>query len=275
MPQCEFDTPLGKQADYSLDYDPSLLCPIPRQIQRNEIGVQSPLPFFGVDLWNSYELSWLDRRGKPMVAIATWWLSCDSPFLVESKSIKLYLNSLNRRRFGNVAEVSQVISADLSAKAGSLVTVSVQPLPHTAPADVREFTGQCLDILEVSCDCYHVQPALLQCQDGQRQSETVYSNLLRSNCLVTNQPDWGSVQISYTGNPISHASLLQYIVSYREHNEFHEQCVERIFMDILRQCQPEKLTVYARYTRRGGIDINPIRATEEIALPSNLRCPRQ
>lgn len=266
--------PLGKVSTYISEYQPSLLFPITRQLKRDEIGIHGALPFKGVDIWNGFELSWLNQKGKPVVAIAEFHIPCESPNLIESKSFKLYLNSFNNTKFESFDSVTNTLTQDLSKAAGAPVTVKLFPL-HSAHINLtRQFDGICLDELDITCDTYTTEPAFLTTTD-QEVSETVFSDLLKSNCLVTGQPDWGSVQISYTGRQIDHAGLLKYIVSFRNHNEFHEQCVERIYMDLMQRCAPKKLTVYARYTRRGGLDINPWRGSEMTESPKNLRTCRQ
>lgn len=273
---------LGKTSAYTDQYDPSLLFPLPRATKRAELGITDAPPFFGADLWTAYELSWLNLRGKPQVALAHVTIACETPQIIESKSFKLYLNSFNNARFADAGEVQARLRADLSEAVwrGSdrSGTVGVQlVLPELfGRQTVQELEGRSLDRLDVECRHYQPEPGLLRADDSQPAvTETLTSNLLKSNCLVTGQPDWGSVQIRYTGAKIDEEGLLQYIVSFRNHNEFHEQCVERIFMDIWRRCQPLKLSVYARYTRRGGLDINPLRTSHPQALPGNTRTARQ
>jgi len=269
-------SPLGKPTEYRTDYAPELLYPIPRQLKRDELGLAGgALPFVGEDLWNAYELSWLNPKGKPQVAVAAFRVPADSPSLVESKSLKLYLNSFNQTVFTDADAVSAVIAADLSAAAGAAVSVRVETLDHRPPASIGYPDGVLLDELDIACDTYQPAPELLAITPGEEVEETLYSHLLKSNCLVTGQPDWAMVVIRYRGRPIDRAGLLRYIVSFREHNEFHEQCVERIFCDIRRQCAPAALAVHARYTRRGGLDINPFRSTGEFPAPDNTRELRQ
>ncbi|MDD2609214.1 MAG: NADPH-dependent 7-cyano-7-deazaguanine reductase QueF [Giesbergeria sp.] len=273
---------LGKATAYADQYDPSLLFPIARRDKRNELGISAEPPFFGADLWTAFELSWLNLRGKPQVALAHITVPCETPNLVESKSFKLYLNSFNNTRFADASEVQARIRADISDAVwrGSerAATVGVKLLlPELFDREpVHELDGLLLDRLDIECTRYQPAPDLLRAQLNEPPvSEVLVSHLLKSNCLVTGQPDWGSVQIAYSGPQIDQESLLQYIVSFRNHNEFHEQCVERIFMDIRQQCKPIKLTVYARYTRRGGLDINPFRTSHPQALPRNIRTARQ
>ncbi|MHB1331406.1 MAG: NADPH-dependent 7-cyano-7-deazaguanine reductase QueF [Sulfuriferula sp.] len=268
---------LGKPACYQTEYDASLLFPIPRQDKRNEIGIQATPPFFGADIWNAYEVSWLNSRGKPQVAIATFIIPAESPNIIESKSFKLYLNSYNQTRLAEIDSLLARLKVDVSDAVGAPVQVRLTLPDAFGKAAFAELEGLSLDRLDIEVDSYAPDPALLHAgQGGAVIEETLVSDLLKSNCLVTGQPDWGSVQIHYVGAPIEQAGLLRYLIGFRTHNEFHEQCVERIFMDILRQCKPLKLAVYARYTRRGGLDINPWRSNiSGSQLPSNLRCARQ
>ena len=267
------EAPLGKKSHYTGQYDPGLLFPITRQRKRDEIGVPGIMPFTGADIWNLYELSWLNAKGKPEVCLAEFTLPAESPNLIESKSLKLYFVSFNQTKFNDHDDVIAAMAKDLSAAAGLPVAVRLILSHEFAEELITEFNGLCLDQLDVSTDIYQLTPEILMTED-QNVDETVYSNLLKSNCPITNQPDWASVLIRYQGKKINHENLLKYIISFRQHNEFHEQCVERIFMDIWRQCQPEKLTVYARYTRRGGLDINPFRSNFEKPY-KNIRLARQ
>ncbi len=277
------NSPLGKASAYIDQYDASLLFPIARAPKRSEIGIVGALPFLGADMWSAYELSWLNLRGKPQVALAHFTLPCETPNIIESKSFKLYLNSFNGSRFADVDAVKARLQTDLSQVAwrgamavpGSIgVTILLPELFDRQP--IEELDGLSLDRLDVECTHYTPKSDLLKVlPDEAPVSEVLVSNLLKSNCPVTGQPDWGAVQISYSGMPINQESLLRYLVSYRNHNEFHEQCVERIFMDIWTCCKPFKLSVYARYTRRGGLDINPFRTSYAQALPQNNRTARQ
>jgi 7-cyano-7-deazaguanine reductase len=269
-------SPLGKPTEYRSSYAPELLYPIPRQLKRDELGIDgTTLPFVGEDLWNAYELSWLNPKGKPQVAVASFRVPADSPNLVESKSLKLYLNSFNQTVFTDGAAVTAAIAGDLSAAAGAAVSVRVEMLDRRPAAGIGYPDGVLLDALDIACDTYQPAPELLAVTPGEEVEEILYSHLLKSNCLVTGQPDWAMVVIRYRGRPIERAGLLRYIVSFREHNEFHEQCVERIFCDIRRQCAPAALAVHARYTRRGGLDINPFRSSGEFPPPDNTREIRQ
>lgn len=264
--------PLGRNVDYPRAYDASLLFPIPRAQGRAALGLGEALPFIGHDRWNAYELSWLDRRGKPHVATATLCVPADSPNLVESKSLKLYLNSFNATVFDGYEQVRARIAADLSAVAGAEVTATfgLPPIDRRVPAVL-------LDSLETQITCYGPPDAgLLALRDERRQvEETLTSQLLKSNCPVTGQPDWARVTIAYRGAALDHASVLRYLVSFRDHCEFHEQCVERIFVDLHALVQPVMLSVEARYTRRGGLDINPWRATPGTPAPFAGRDERQ
>ncbi|MDO4592004.1 MAG: NADPH-dependent 7-cyano-7-deazaguanine reductase QueF [Comamonadaceae bacterium] len=274
---------LGKTSAYADQYDAGLLFPIPRTIKREEIGITDALPFFGADLWTAFELSWLNQRGKPQVALAHFTIPCETPNIIESKSFKLYLNSFNNSRFDSLEAVQARLREDINealwrgaAARLSSASVRVMAADHFEFQQVQELEGLSLDRLDIECSDYTPRPDLLKADhENPPVSETLVSHLLKSNCLVTDQPDWGSVQISYTGAAIDQEGLLRYIVSFRNHNEFHEQCVERIFMDIMRQCQPLKLSVYARYTRRGGLDINPLRTSHPMAIPHNVRTARQ
>jgi 7-cyano-7-deazaguanine reductase len=270
-------SPLGKNSAYRTDYAPELLFPIPRQGKRDELGLKGTLPFFGVDIWNAYELSWLNMRGKPQVAVAKITFPADSPNIIESKSFKLYLNSFNQTRLANEEALRSLMVQDLSAAAGASVHVVITLQEDFTKLEMGELQGLLLDRLDIDVDNYAPQPEVLKANFDDLPVEEVFiSHLLKSNCLVTGQPDWGSVQISYAGPQIDQESLLRYLIGFREHNEFHEQCVERIFTDILRHCKPTQLAVYARYTRRGGLDINPWRANYSTGLkPSNLRNARQ
>ncbi len=273
---------LGRPSAYIDQYDASLLFPIPRAVKRAELGIADKPPFLGADLWTAYELSWLNPRGKPQVALAHFTVPCETPHIVESKSFKLYLYSLSNTRFADAAAVQARLRADLSEAAwrgaprASTVGVKLLLPELFDREEVAEFDGLSLDRLDVECTRYQPAPELLSAAQGEPPvSEVLTSNLLKSNCLVTGQPDWGSVKISYSGPQIDQEGLLLYLVSFRNHNEFHEQCVERIFMDIWTRCKPVKLTVYARYTRRGGIDINPFRSSHPQALPTAVRTARQ
>jgi len=264
------DTSLGRLVEYPRHYEPGLLFPIARSLGRGALRIDGALPFIGHDRWHAYELSWLDRRGKPVVETATFTVPAESPNLVESKSLKLYLNSLNGSRFDDAQSVRACIAADLSRVAGADVAVA-----FGLPAIDADDEAQSIDALDIDIDRYGPPDAgLLQAGDD-IVSETLHSRLLKSNCPVTAQPDWAQLRIAYRGPRIDRAGLLRYVVSFRDHADFHEQCVERIFVDLAARCRPTSLSVQARYTRRGGLDINPWRATAECAPPSPGREPRQ
>lgn len=270
------DSPLGKQSPYIATYTPELLFPILRQRKREEIGVPHALPFRGVDIWNAYELSWLNLKGKPQIALAEFDIPCTSPYLIESKSLKLYFNSLNQSKFASADSLKVTLEQDLSRAADAPIQVKLILPQQFARLQMAEPSGTCLDDLDIATDTYETNPNFLK-SDSKVVEERLFSNLLKSNCLVTGQPDWGTVWIHYAGPKIDHAGLLKYLISFRNHIEFHEQCVERIFMDITRHCQPKYLAVYARYTRRGGLDINPFRTNwpDDLVPPSNMRHCRQ
>jgi 7-cyano-7-deazaguanine reductase len=276
------ESQLGKPAAYLDRYDASLLFPLSRLPNRTDLGLHGVPPFFGADIWTAFELSWLTPRGKPQVAIAHVTVPSETANIVESKSFKLYLNSFSNTAFGDVDEVRDRIRADVSeavwrgAPRQSSVGVRIL-LPYEFDREpVQELDGLSLDRLDIECTDYTPAPELLGAAFDQKPVEEVLTtNLLKSNCPVTGQPDWGSVQIRYSGPQIDQGGLLRYLVSYRNHPGFHEHCVERIFMDILRRCKPVKLAVYARYTRRGGLDINPFRCSHPMPIPANIRTARQ
>lgn len=277
LPNTPSDSPLGKSTAYQASYDPTLLFPMPRADKRAELGLTGTLPFFGMDIWNAYEVSWLNMRGKPQVAIATLQVPADTPNIVESKSMKLYFNSLNQSKIAGPDALLELLRADLSGAFGAQVQVQLTLAEHFGQLRMGELDGLLLDRLDIEVDRYEPLPALLKVNAEEAPvEETLVSHLLKSNCLVTNQPDWASVQIRYVGQPIDQEGLLKYLIGFRAHQEFHEQCVERIFMDILRECAPTRLLVMARYTRRGGIDINPWRSNFSLSTkPSNERNARQ
>lgn len=265
-------TPLGKPTEYKSQYDSSLLAPIPRSLGRDEIKLPKEIPFNGVDFWNCYEVSWLDSKGKPYVRILEFEVPATSEFIIESKSLKLYLNSFNGTKFKNEEDVKDLIEKDLSTTAQDNVKVKLATLSEYNQREISQFTGKSIDNLDVEISDYLVNPNLLKLSDDNEYvEEKIFSDLLKSNCLITNQPDWASVQIKYKGKKIDHKSLLKYIVSFRNHNEFHEQCVEHMFNDIMNICKPDSLTIFAKYTRRGGVDINPLRTTENIAHSENYK----
>jgi 7-cyano-7-deazaguanine reductase len=269
-------SPLGKPSAYAGQYNPTLLFPIARSLARESIGIGVQLPFFGTDIWNAYELSWLNGRGKPQIAIATFYVPAESPNIVESKSFKLYLGSFAQTRVESVDALRDMLKRDVSAACGGSVSVRLATPAEFRALEFDELDGLSLDRLDLEADVYQPDASLLtSAQDEAPVEETLVSNLLKSNCPVTGQPDWGSVQIRYVGPQIDHAGLLRYIISYRNHSGFHEQCVERMFVDIERECRPVKLAIYARYTRRGGLDINPFRTNFNLPMPDNARTARQ
>ncbi|HET6628228.1 MAG TPA: NADPH-dependent 7-cyano-7-deazaguanine reductase QueF [Woeseiaceae bacterium] len=268
------DTPLGRNTPFPDRYAPEVLCALPRRESCEALGVREPLPFRGEDVWNAWELTWLDPRGKPVAATAVFRVPADSPNLVESKSLKLYLNSLAMSRFGSAGEVASIIAGDLSRTAASTVGVDLRVGGGAPAGPFDDLPGDCIDGLEVECDAGDVDASLLACAGGDEVGEELHSHLLRSNCPVTGQPDMGSVLVRYRGTAIDRRGLLRYLVSYRRHCAFHESCVERIFIDLKARCAPEQLTVYARYHRRGGLDINPFRSDFEDRA-ENVRLWRQ
>lgn len=279
----ENNNPLGQKVNYADSYDSSLLFPIARNIGRSKIFStedikENNLSFKdGYDIWNCYEVSWLASSGKPEVRIVAFAVPFSSPCLVESKSLKLYLNSFNNTQFNDEQQVITTIAKDLSEAVGARVNISMYKL-NDAHHHLIQPKGVSLDKLDITMNNYEIGPEFLSLDSsGKYVAEELYSDLLRSNCLVTGQPDWGTVLISYEGKKIDHEALLKYIISFRNHIEFHEQCVERIFNDITTQCSPDSLTVYARYTRRGGIDINPIRSRNpiDISIMNDYRFIRQ
>ncbi|WP_299976092.1 NADPH-dependent 7-cyano-7-deazaguanine reductase QueF [uncultured Pseudoteredinibacter sp.] len=250
---------LGKHTEYISVYTPSLLDPIPRSLARESLAIdQQQLPFAGVDIWTAYEVSWLNHNGLPQQAIAVFAIPADSPNIIESKSFKLYLNSFNQTRFNNRSEVLATLESDLKVAAGVPVLVDLEGLDQFAATGVQRPRGSCIDQQEVKITDYQPNANLLNTLEEER-SETLYSDLLKSNCPVTAQPDWATLIVSYSGKQICAEGLLRYVVSFRDHQDFHENCVERIYCDIMERCQPSSLMVYARYTRRGGLDINPLR----------------
>ena len=267
---------LGKTTAYRDIYDASLLQGVPRSLNRDPLGLKADnLPFHGGDIWTLYELSWLNARGLPQVAVGHVELDYTSVNLVESKSFKLYLNSFNQTRFDSWEAVQRTLERDLSACAQGKVTVALYRIDELEGQPIAHFHGTCIDEQDIEIDTYQFDTAWLEnSASGNVVKETLVSHLLKSNCLITHQPDWGSVQIQYRGAKIDREKLLRYLVSFRNHNEFHEQCVERIFNDILHFCQPEALSVYARYTRRGGLDINPWRSNTDF-VPAIGRLVRQ
>jgi len=265
---------LGKSTQYCSEYTADLLQGVPRSLNRDDLALnQSNLPFVGEDVWYGYELSWLNEKGKPVVAVAEFRFACTSANIVESKSFKLYLNSFNQTRFASVKDVEQVLTEDLSKIAGSEANVNLFGVDHCPALDIAKKADKCIciDGEDISIDNYQYDAQLLAtAQDettGTQIEEHLVSHLLKSNCLITNQPDWASIYIHYRGKAIDHSALLKYLISFRQHNEFHEQCVERIYCDLQKFCQLDELTIFARYTRRGGLDINPFRSSHTDQAP--------
>lgn len=269
------DSPLGQQTVYASYYDASLLFPIPRSESRNLLNVEGQVPFYGYDVWTGYELSWLNLKGKPEVAVAEFLIPANSANIIESKSFKLYLNSINQTKFSSFEEVKNVLAEDLSEAAKADVTINMHNLRESSLLVDCTYSSICIDDLDIEVDAYHPNAEYLIADDAIVVNENLCSHLLKSNCPVTGQPDWASVFIGYSGAKINRENLLRYVISFREHQDFHEHCVERIYSDILRQCKPHSLSVYARYTRRGGLDINPFRSTEKNAVPLVGRLLRQ
>ncbi|WP_440053651.1 NADPH-dependent 7-cyano-7-deazaguanine reductase QueF [Pseudoalteromonas sp. T1lg65] len=267
---------LGKSTEYASDYTPSLLHPIARKLNRDQIAVdEQNLPFKGEDTWTGYELSWLNNKGKPQVAVATFVFPCQSSHIIESKSFKLYLNSFNQTRFDSSEQVQQILCRDLSHAANTEVMVTLYGPDDFACIPFSAMPGECIDDLDIEIDSYTPDSSLLTTQSDELVEETLHSHLLKSNCLITSQPDWASIIIRYKGKKIDRASLLKYLISFRDHNEFHEQCVERIYCELWRKLAPIELEVYARYTRRGGLDINPFRSSVQNKTTFTVRTNRQ
>ena len=267
---------LGQKTEYASQYDRTLLQPVPRALNRDGLGITQNQPFtIGADIWTAYEISWLNEKGLPQVAIADIYLDYQSQNLIESKSFKLYLNSFNQSKFADFNAVQQTMQRDLSECAQGDVKVRLNPVAVYDSQIIDHLQGDCIDEQDIEITSYEFNANWLKdCVSDEIVEEKLVSHLLKSNCLITNQPDWGTLHIHYVGKKIDHEKLLRYVVSFRQHNEFHEQCVERIFCDLMYYAKPEKLTVYARYTRRGGLDINPFRSNFEN-LPKNLRLARQ
>ena len=267
---------LGQKTEYASEYDRTLLQPVPRALNRDGLGITQNQPFtIGADIWTAYEISWLNEKGLPQVAIADIYLDYQSQNLIESKSFKLYLNSFNQSKFADFNAVQQTMQHDLSECAQGDVTVRLNPVAVYDSQKIDHLQGDYIDEQDIEITSYEFNADWLKdCVSDEIIEEKLVSHLLKSNCLITNQPDWGTLHIHYVGKKIDHEKLLRYVVSFRQHNEFHEQCVERIFCDLMHYAKPEKLTVYARYTRRGGLDINPFRSNFEN-LPENLRLARQ
>ncbi len=269
------DSQLGRQTEYPDSYNPDLLFSLPRSRGREELGIAPDnLPFAGHDVWTAYELSWLDTKGKPLARIAEFSIPCNSDNIIESKSLKLYLNSLNQEQFVSPAKLHEILERDLSMAAGGPVLVDLYTIDDYSLRGLKPMPGDCLDDMSLKVEQYLPDASLLELDDGPIVTETLHSHLLKTNCPVTGQPDWASVLVRYRGSPINRRSLLRYLISYRDHQDFHEQCIERIFVELLEMCQPDELEICGRYTRRGGLDINPYRSTGRKE-PERLRTARQ
>ena len=266
--------PLGHATDYPDTYDAALLFAVPRALQREEIGIGDELPFAGADVWNAYELTWLDPRGKPQVAIASFVVPASSPAIVESKSVKLYLGSFAQSRYADAGAVADAIGRDIGGAVDAPVRVQLIAPADFARQSLAPLAGTSIDAADTDCATWEVDPRLLAA-GGEAVAETLTSDLFRSVCPVTGQPDYASVAVAYRGPRIDRAALLRYLVSYRQHAGFHEHCVERIFVDVKSVCRCDALTVHARFTRRGGVDINPYRTDADARVPANVRMPRQ
>jgi len=267
-------SPLGHATGYPDAYDPAQLFTVPRAPQRAALGLTGALPFSGSDVWTAYELTWLDSRGKPAIAIATIEVPAESPSIVESKSMKLYLGSFAQSSYALPENVATMIARDLAAAVGARVRISLRDPTDFGAERFAELEGESLDGLALDCSAYEVDPTSLVV-GNKRAGEALTTNLFRSVCPITGQPDIASVRIAYRGPRIERAGLLRYLVSYRRHTGFHEHCIERMFVDIAARCRTERLTVHARFTRRGGIDINPFRTDAASPPPQNVRTARQ
>ncbi len=268
------DSPLGHATTYGDAYDARLLFPVERKPLRDELGLGDPLPFRGIDRWNAYELSWLDAAGKPQIAIASFEVPADSPCIVESKSVKLYLTAFNLTRFADRDAVVTTIARDIGVATGASVDATLVPPERFGALSIGEPRGECLDALPVAFDAFAPEPDALTSAGGAEEG-ALYTRLFRSVCPVTGQPDYATVEIAYRGPRIDRTGLLRYLVSFRRHPGFHEHCAERIFVDVWRRCAPQQLTVHARFTRRGGVDINPYRTSGGEPAPREIRHARQ
>lgn len=267
---------LGQSTEYVDTYTPSLLFPIARKLNRDDLNIdEGSLPFKGQDIWTGYELSWLNQKGKPVVAVASFVFPCQSSHIIESKSFKLYLNSFNQTRFESIEQVKTALITDLSSAVASPVNVTLYSGDDYNCLPCTPLPGECIDELDIEIDNYHIDATILSNSTDEVVTETLHSHLLKSNCLITSQPDWASIIIRYTGEQVCRKSLLKYLISFRTHNEFHEQCVERIYCDLKAALNISELEVYARYTRRGGLDINPYRSTQFDDVPFNVKINRQ
>ena len=256
-------------------YTPSLLESIPRQKQRQTLGIaEGTLPFKGQDIWNAYEFTWLNQTGKPEVAVLQLRVPSESSHLIESKSLKLYLGSFSNTAFADRAEVLRALESDLTLATQAPVGVVLCAPDQVQQQGIGQLIGTNLDLQDIEINEYLWNPALLVLESAVARRESVYTHLFKSLCPMTGQPDFASILVQYNGNSISHEGLLRYLVSFREHAEFAEQVTERIFVDIMNRCAPERLAVSARYTRRGGIDINAYRSLDGEP-PAEVRLWRQ
>jgi len=263
------DLLLGKETQYVFTYDNSLIFPIARKGNRGRLNmpvkkVNGELPFFGQDVWTGYELSWLNLKGKPQVAIAEFVIPAESNNIVESKSFKLYLNSFNNTRLENIDQVKTRLQQDLSVGFGAEIVVNLFAVDAFPLAKTR--LGENIDGLDIEVEDFEPNASLLKVSKNV-EMQTLNSHLLKSNCPVTGQPDWATLVVQYKGSEIDKASLLKYIISYRNHDDFHEHCVEQIFCDLSQVGEFDELVVTARYTRRGGLDINPTRSLKPLTTP--------
>ncbi|MGI9260547.1 MAG: NADPH-dependent 7-cyano-7-deazaguanine reductase QueF [Woeseiaceae bacterium] len=250
--------PLGQSAEYPQEYAPEVLFAIPRTESRATLGIDADLPFQGSDIWNAWDFTWLDNRGQPVAGTASFSIDADSPNIVESKSLKLYLGSFAMTRYEDGVDIVKALYDDLTKLTGLPVSVAIDSNFDENVRVIEQLPGQNIDKQPMTRWSDEVDPELLRAAD-ETVTETLHTNLLRSLCPVTGQPDIGSLMIHYRGPRIDRSSLIDYIVSFRQHEDFHETCVERMFLDIKEHCGPDELTVYACYNRRGGIDINPFR----------------
>jgi len=269
------DNPLGENSVYPNRYDASVLYPIPRWPARSLLDIDKKILMYGIDHWHAYELSWLEKDGRPRAAIAEFFFNSNSENIVESKSLKLYLNSLNSECYANPNEVAELVTRDLSAVSKSEVKVIIRDLDER-PEYFEGRAGRSIDAAPLFEYPNAPDESILKCGNEEMNDEQLYSDLFRSNCPVTGQPDWASFEIRYTGSKIDESSLLAYLCSYRMHQGYHEECAERIYRDILQQCQPSELRIGMNYLRRGGLDINVYRSTVPVTSDSvNQRLIRQ